>query len=485
MKSLQDPTLYKQRYSRKGLYDALPQSADEYEKSLAVCADDVLFLGFQTMHLRSCLLAGKYKSMVATILAELERDLMLLSMRRRFMTKLDADRHDFKEAVTKTLAHYTGQICKDRELALDFQIIYHLKLLLKEHISPWLCFDVFIHLSKPWVWVFAEPGQVCQKPHSTLETLHMSMDVWRVLDLDKKLESTRLTILKGGDIERDDLEFARCFRKFLETGKEEHLPFLAVGTLRKREYTLNEYFDNVALKCQPGCDCSMDTMKASKRKLVEFRKSNAPTATRERREIATWFSSMDKKYPEACNPFQTKRSTKRYRRQAAFSSSSVSQKLAPIPSSSTPSSSTSIGPVSGGISKTGNHFASSMSKGPIIRTTRTTKEETKTLPDAPSAFNVPKARTRSQLKSQSAEPSKVSTAILPPTSQLPANSKAAPVVLTTTQSQIKLESTPSLAPNPPATQRQFSQQRKGNFFCCFSNNGRVSPVLAARPVTRE
>lgn len=314
--SLNEETLYRSRYSRKGLYDTLRSSATEYEKALAVCADDVLLYGFLDFQFHQAA-PTKSAAKINTLFTGFRCDLILVLQRRSTMTKQESDRCGFKEVVTKIIHHYSDQI-SEGERVFNFTLLVRFQLELEELLPPWFAVKGFTGPGGPWQWVLGDMGKSIAKPprgFESSETIPMAADMIRIMRIDQKLESLRGMILQAADLSGEELEFVRCFRRYLETGNEMEMPVLTVGTQRQRELTVTEYFNKSALKCAPGCKCSMDRMKETKAQLETFRKGNSPTAVRERTTIKDWFARMDQadapSVPSALSPPRAQLPTKR------------------------------------------------------------------------------------------------------------------------------------------------------------------------------
>jgi hypothetical protein len=117
------------------------------------------------------------------------------------------------------------------------------------------------------------------------------------------------------------------------------MPKLTVGTQRQRDITFTEYFKQSAVKCGPGCNCSMDKRKETRAQLAVFRKGNSPTAGRERKTIQAWFLRMDRACGRPLLPsVSASASTTPASVQPATLRTSISQGLASS-STTTPSSS--------------------------------------------------------------------------------------------------------------------------------------------------
>lgn len=295
---LERQTLYKQRYLRKGIYDTLPRSATSYERALAICADDVLFCGFQEMVLQqksSANLGG----VTDRIFRELREDLSLILQRRSWMTQVEADQHGFRNAVSQSIQFHSDRLCKGDKNA-DIKLAMRLQLTLQDLLKPWFSVKGYMSMGEaPWQWALALPNQSAHKSrcgHVTLHALPESFHMPRIWMTDKKVELLRERILEKCILEGEELEFARCFRRYLETGCETDMPLLASGLQRVRDVTYLEFSQNSSIRCKPGCDCSTSRQLENRYFLAAKRKSKVdPKMIREKRDIALWFRSMDLK----------------------------------------------------------------------------------------------------------------------------------------------------------------------------------------------
>jgi hypothetical protein len=208
--ALSRETNYRLRYCRKGLYDALPSSATDYERALAVCADDVFYYGSMILHIRRYA-PSESAAKVNTLFMGLRRDLVLILKRRAEMMKQEADRHGFKEAVSKTIHHYSDQISAGNH-SFDFKLLVRLHVELEELLPPWFSVKGFWSVGELWKWVLGDMGKPIAKPSRGFErseTIPMAFGMARIMATDLKLESLRAKILKGADVDGEELEFLR------------------------------------------------------------------------------------------------------------------------------------------------------------------------------------------------------------------------------------------------------------------------------------
>jgi hypothetical protein len=279
-----------QRYGRKGIYANLaPTTTTPYERFLAICADDVLFRGFQEI---SCRITKRPQ--VQQTIEQMEMDLALILRRRATMTRVEANSHGFQDAVSKTIQFYSDKVWAQDNT--DFQLIIKLHDVLETVLTPWFAVKPFISLgSVSWKWALAEPGEPLQRPQCIvpLDSLPVVIQVGRIFGVDQKVESIRSRILKGESLAGDELQLARHFREYLETGLESKMPPLAIGTRKQREVVLTEFWKKTTLRCAPGCDCTLDKVVRMKDGLIGLRKSNNPNMVLERQSIAAWFRRMD------------------------------------------------------------------------------------------------------------------------------------------------------------------------------------------------
>jgi hypothetical protein len=244
----EDQTLYQQRYLRKGVYDTLPDSETAYEKLLAVCADDVLFRGYHELTYGKYSPDGVDKKYAENIIQQLREDLEFILQRRACMTQKESDQHQFEDAVSKTIHFHSDLLCKG-ENNTNFCRAVRLQIMLKEILAPWFSVKVYISLSGViWQWVLAKPGEDFRKPRDvkvTLDSVPTFCQMGRIWLVDQKLEEMRARILHRVVLKGEQLQFARCFRRYLETGCESDMPLLAVGSRPTREVPFTEFFQNM------------------------------------------------------------------------------------------------------------------------------------------------------------------------------------------------------------------------------------------------
>lgn len=293
--NIEKETLLHQRYSRKGIYGNLSESATDYEKALAICADDVIFRSFQEFKYRVQGGDRAKKEIVGNTIKRMQDDLNLILGRRATMTRVEAERHGFQDAVSQTIQHYSDKLWKDDNA--DFLLVFRLHNALQEILTPWFAVKPFISLgSVSWKWALAKPGSRFEKPHVgvALDSLAAFTQMGRIWFVELKLESIRSRIIRGEDLQDDELQFARCFRRYLETALDSEMPVLAIGTRERRDVTFTEFFKTTALRCSPGCNCALDKQKEQRALIAVKRRSNDPNMVKERQTIEAWFKRMEK-----------------------------------------------------------------------------------------------------------------------------------------------------------------------------------------------
>jgi hypothetical protein len=289
-------TLMHQRYCRKGIYGNLPESSTEYEKAIAICADDVILRSFQEISYRAE--KDARQQVVKDTIFELISDLGLIMDRRGTMTSMEAVRYGFQAAVSKTIQYYSDKLWKGNNS--NFTLVFRLQTALRDALTPWFTVKPYISMGDvSWKWALAKPGTEFEKPHArvALESLPAFVQMGRVWFIDSKLENIRKSIICGEVLNGDELKFARCFRRYLETGLDAEMPVLAVGTRTQRDATFVKFFETTALRCSPGCNCTMDRLKDQRALTVMKRKSNDPDIVKERKAIHAWFIRMERLKP--------------------------------------------------------------------------------------------------------------------------------------------------------------------------------------------
>jgi len=216
------------------------------------------------------------------------------------MTAAEAERHQFTKIISSTIQYHSDKIWELDKL--NFRVVFRLESALRGSLAPWFTAKAFISLGDvSWRWALAKPGTPFEKPQApvALDSLHSFTQMSRIWSVEVKLESIRGRILRGAVLGGEELQFARCFRGFLETGLESQMPVLAIGNRKKRDHTFTEYFKTTALRCSPGCNCAMDKQKDQIASLAIKRKSNDPKIAEEKRRIKAWFAHMDRLKPSA------------------------------------------------------------------------------------------------------------------------------------------------------------------------------------------
>jgi len=293
-------TVYAQRYDWKGIYDTLPNSASEYEKALAVCADDTFLFSFITKKIKSYLpdneeLPKSVEFSMSEVLKNLEADLELIAERRRKMTSKEATQAGFQAAVERTTEFHAKQMSKEYWILSEMCI--RTEMIINEAISPWLNAKAFVNPGAPCHFHIHKPQEMIPKmPTFLIDALKFGHSS-RVVANNMFLETVREATLDGESLRSDTLAFARQFRKFLETGKPHNLPLLTMGTIREREVTYNESFNKFNITCPTNCNCGIDEIKAKKQELLQFRSGNDPKAAKEKVQIIKWFEKMDRESP--------------------------------------------------------------------------------------------------------------------------------------------------------------------------------------------
>jgi len=131
-----DTALY-ERYEREGLIDFMPLTASEYEKAIAVCADDLIT---EMAHIQSNekayeTLTEPVSASVAAILTQLS----LVVARRFAMTKAEADECQFKSVVTKMIGNFIDTLpLTDPLTGIQHMALLHIQHLLGKMTRPWL-----------------------------------------------------------------------------------------------------------------------------------------------------------------------------------------------------------------------------------------------------------------------------------------------------------------------------------------------------------
>ncbi|KAF1994198.1 hypothetical protein P154DRAFT_582028 [Amniculicola lignicola CBS 123094] len=282
---LEKETLIFQKYRRKGVYDSLPGSASEYEKAIAICADDVLFKGFQELRHRFQEGGATHtKQTVEQVIHQLSNELHVALKRRAWMKTAEAARRGFVQAISRIIQIHSDELFRlDHS---DFPLVLRLQILLGDLLALWL-----------------SPFKKPQAP-AALDFLDSFTHLGRAWMVETKIEDPRSKVLRDVSLGVDDLEFLRCFQGFLEMGLDSNMPTLAYGDRAKKEMNFVEYNKATALKCKTNCNCLLDNLKEQSTTVTMRRKPSDPEIMEEKRKIKAWFQRMDQLHPQKENELQ-------------------------------------------------------------------------------------------------------------------------------------------------------------------------------------
>jgi hypothetical protein len=259
-------TGYYHRYCRKGLLDFLPSNASDYEKSLAVCADHVVLEWEQNCYLKTFDLPDPWKNM-SDKLDALKVTLERIIHRRCIMTETEATEQHFRAKIAKTISDFLKLVpplstlmrtCGDK--SSHFMFMLKIEDALRAVLAPWA--DITLsqcatdrHLPPTFQLCDAFSGEIWLgvDPNPTA-----SASSWAQWDLACRIfdqvEVVRDMILNGDTLANEYLEFAFCFRTYLESSDESQLPDVTQGTSRTRQQTPHEI--RRATIQFPGCVCN-------------------------------------------------------------------------------------------------------------------------------------------------------------------------------------------------------------------------------------
>jgi hypothetical protein len=288
-------TNYWVRYRRRGLLDCLPPDVDEYERDLAICADDIAVEVDTEAGIKSYKASQDLRELTEEVLSRLQDSLNLVLARRMTMTRREAESQDFQGAVLSLIMNHleTLRDCADQGNILDPYLLAMVELKLKKLLGPWFSIAIYCGVSftprLPLVILSPHTARVTAPIATTaanMETIPNLLRFAVLLSVRDTIERVRISILSGKSLSIKEHEFAECFREYLETGNESRMPVLAYGSREAREVTFKEYQKRSKLKCPPGCQCMVESDR-----IALFRQSMDPEAVRERTIIQHYFSS--------------------------------------------------------------------------------------------------------------------------------------------------------------------------------------------------
>lgn len=288
--------MYWQRYARKGLADHLPPDACEYDRLLAICVDDT-FAEFVVQTATSNMKDPEVLGETADdIWDRMDRALRRILHKRQTMTKIQADGHDFTGAALNVIqqALEVFQVCMQPTDIWNPTLLAGLERRLDGVLGAWFRVSLYhpglqLQSKLPLPFVVLEEHQKAQKPPEVegLDSVAKVAGYLASVSIDKTLEEVRTMIINREPMTNEQIEFARWFRAYLETGKDINMPRLAHGTLRDRDLTLLECQKSLSSKCPDGCPCVPD-----REQKVQFRKSNSVDAIEDRNKIRRFFREV-------------------------------------------------------------------------------------------------------------------------------------------------------------------------------------------------
>jgi hypothetical protein len=264
-----------ERYKRIGIQDCLPSSASEYEKVLAIRADDIIV---ELCH--DALISQAFEAIsIATGRPSQELDavaskLRNLVQRRRTMTKVTADIEGFKDAVKSIIDEYLHASFDNEYIrSMDAPylghipevhlILFHIERTLNEVLRPYYTVNfIFLPNGTP---VLYDASEEVDDPQ-VVEVLKRCRSSWWWMEYTHKivrhfkLEMIREAMQTTGRIPEEHLAFAKLYKETLVTGDIDKLPFVTAGRIesRNRGVALHAFVDPHHFNCGSECRCKSD-----------------------------------------------------------------------------------------------------------------------------------------------------------------------------------------------------------------------------------
>lgn len=281
-----DRLAYWQTYCRNGLVDALPRSATQHERALALCADDIVFLICQERKLR------KTKAQISTILSKLEEELKSHLARRAASTQAEAHHLGLQGLIQDKIDSITKSFREGYEIELDATPI-GVELCLQELLAPWYTATTLMKRgSNSTLELVVFPfGSTYYENHSNIPEYRFWIRFIHLSRVERYVDGIRSQIIAGKQVNDGDMDLAKAFRKFLESGRKEDMPYLAVGGERVRALTVPDFWETVGC-LEKNCQCNFSKSMRQKDKVIAQRQSMEPTAKTERDLIKTYFQNL-------------------------------------------------------------------------------------------------------------------------------------------------------------------------------------------------
>jgi hypothetical protein len=263
-----------ERYKRIGILDCLPSSASEYEKVLAISADDIIVeLCHDTLISQAFEAISSATGRPSQELDVVTSRLRNLGQRRRNMTKAIADMEGFKDAVKSIIDDYL-QASFDNEYIRSMNapylglipevhvILLHIARTLNEVLLPYYTVNfIFLPNGTPLLYDASEEAddpqvvEVLKRCKSSCWWMEYTHKIMRHF----KLEMIREAMQTTGRIPKEHLAFAKLYEETLVTGDIDKLPFVTTGRIesRNRDVALHAFVDPHDL-CGDECRCKLD-----------------------------------------------------------------------------------------------------------------------------------------------------------------------------------------------------------------------------------
>jgi hypothetical protein len=252
----------------------------EYERLLAICADDIVVRIGQDMRLpvvfadicqKAGLPSGEFSC--------LKQKLKLMVTRRGAMTHAAAKQHGFAETVYEIISNFVERLVNSnyfRDLGAILPVIIpqvqivliYLERVLNDTVTPYLRVS-FRMLPNGYPFTFIFPDYLFDSTlrplYSASKSLSQCAEWVHAISLDLQIEQFRQRVKDTGAISPSDMPFALLFKETLVSGDKEMLPKVTTGLFeyRQRGLPLFAVMEKHRFECPPNCSCQKDDLNES------------------------------------------------------------------------------------------------------------------------------------------------------------------------------------------------------------------------------